>query len=188
MDAEPLTAIADIALEGTPSRLLVLGMGNEILSDDGVGLVVLDMVAEKCGGRPGREVTFKKMNTGGLDLIYETEGFDQLIVVDAFFSEESVPGRVRTLGAGDLGGNGELSAVDSAHLLSLPDAMEVSRRLGYKTPELLAAVVVDVGESCLVFGEELSPIIAAAARVATGVVMKLIEEYAGDGEPARDRN
>lgn len=159
---------------GARERLLVLGMGNEILSDDGVGLVILDMVEERLGDRRGGDVVFKKMNTGGLDLIYEAEGFDRLIVVDAYFAEDAVPGRVRILGAEDLGAGS--SQVDSAHLLSLPDALEVSRRLGYRTPVLDAAVVVDVGESCLIFGEELSPEIAMAAREACDIVAEMVEK------------
>ncbi len=162
----------------TSGKLLILGMGNEILSDDAVGLVAMDMVQEQLGPEfCDDRVVFKKMNTGGLDLIYETEGFDHLIVVDAYFAEDAVPGRVRVLAAEDLGDSGT-ETVDSAHLLSLPGALGVSKKLGYQTPDLEAAVVVDVGENCLVFGEQLSPGIAEAAREAAGIIVEMVENHA----------
>ncbi len=171
--------------------LLVLGLGNPILRDDSAGLVAcararrqLAPIADKAG------LTFKELCIGGFDLLYEIEGFDHLIVIDAFHTADSVPGRVRTLSLEDLGAGDAAST--SGHLLSLPKAMELSRSLGYRTPKLLAAVVIDVGTSGLEFGEQLSPEVAEAVPLATDMVCSMVKEiisiapFAPDGQEAQE--
>ena len=159
----------------TRPTLLILGMGNEILSDDGVGLVALEhsrgLIGER--GYPV-ELHFKKLNTAGLDLIFEVEGYEHLLVVDAYFAEDSRPGRGRGLSPEDLGGP---SQVDSAHLISLPDALKMSKKHGYHTPDLIGAVVIDVGESCLVFAEGIGEEMRLAAEEAGRIVADMIESF-----------
>ncbi len=158
-----------------PGHLLVLGMGNEILSDDAIGLRVLDFVRDLTSGRvDNRLVTLLSLQTGGLDLIYELEGYDYLIVVDSYFVHNARPGRIRILGEDDLKSS---AAIDSAHLLSLPAALELSKHLGYRTPKLLGAVVVDVGENSMVFGKELSGDVAGAAHKAADIVCGLVADH-----------
>jgi Ni,Fe-hydrogenase maturation factor len=50
----------------------------------------------------------------------------------------------------------------------------LSKNLGYHTPSLVGAVTVDVGESCMTFGEGLSPEIEAAVPIAAGRILELV--------------
>jgi len=159
-------------------RLLVLGLGNDILSDDAVGLRVLERVrAELSGFTPPGGVTFKGLCTGGLDLLYEVEGYDALVVIDAYHASDSVPGRCRVLGEGDFGPAS--ARLDSAHLLSLPPALRLPAELGYHTPELLGVAVVDVDDRCQEFGTTLSEPVARAVPVATRAALEMIEQGLG---------
>ena len=106
--------------------------------------------------------------------MYEIEGFDQLIIIDAFHTTDTIPGRVRTLSLEDLSGGD--ATTTSGHLLSLPKAIELSGTLGYKTPKLLAAVVIDVGHDGLEFGEHLTPDVANAVPLAADIVCRLVRE------------
>lgn len=81
-----------------PGRLLVLvvGLGNEIRHDDAAGLQVLDRLRRQLGPLADHEaLQLRKLPTGGLDLIFEVEGFDRLIVVDTYFAPDAIPGRIR---------------------------------------------------------------------------------------------
>jgi len=156
--------------------LLVLGLGNPILSDDAVGFHVLRHARRLCAERSLDEgVAFSERCIGGLDLLFEIEGCDGLIVVDAFHSRSGDPGRVRTLTSAEMG-PAELAGVQD-HWLNLPGALALGRRLGSHVPTSIAAVVIDVGENCLVFGEELSPPVAAAVPTAAAAVLDLIQEF-----------
>ncbi len=158
-------------------RLLVLGMGNEILRDDAIGLEVLRLAEERLDGAyPAGTIVFLSLQTGGLDLIYEVEGYDHLIVVDSYYSPTTVPGRIRVLGEENLVG---AMSVDSAHLVSLPTALTLSRKLGYHTPKLLGAVVIDVGDECMEFGLEMTESVASAGSTAADTVCELVREHMG---------
>jgi len=148
-------------------------MGNEILTDDAVGLVVLSRVREELGATTAdTEVTYKALNTGGLDLLYEVEGYDELLVIDAYHAADSVSGRCRVLSADDLGP--ATVRFDSAHLLSLPSALHISRELGYHTPELIGLIVIDVDDRCQLFGTTLSDPVEKAVPEAVTAAIDLV--------------
>jgi len=66
--------------EQRPKRILVAGIGNAWLKDDGFG----SAVAERLGKRelPAEAAVFD-FGTGGLDLAYEVmRGYDGLILID----------------------------------------------------------------------------------------------------------
>ncbi len=151
----------------------MLGMGNEILSDDAVGLLVLEKLRERFSLEEyGDRLHFKGLNTGGLDLLYELEGYDYVLVVDAYYAPEGRPGRVRLVCRSEL--EPAPLGMDSAHLLSLPAALQMSRELGYRTPQLIGAVVIDVGDRCRVFGDEISGPVAQAVPAAVELAGDLI--------------
>ena len=67
-----------MSLESQP-KILVLGVGNSLLCDDGFGIhVVIEL--EKLG--LGENVTIKDGGTIGLSLLPEIEDADHLIVID----------------------------------------------------------------------------------------------------------
>ncbi|MEI6724985.1 MAG: hydrogenase maturation protease, partial [Actinomycetes bacterium] len=78
----------------TLGATLVLGMGNPILSDDGVGL----LVAERLRGTSlphGVEVL--QSEVGGLRLLELVRGFTRVIIIDALKSSDEVarqPGEI----------------------------------------------------------------------------------------------
>lgn len=62
-------------------RILVLGLGNDILTDDAVGLLVARAVAERLRDRP--QIAVRETTEMGLALLDEIADFDALILVDA---------------------------------------------------------------------------------------------------------
>lgn len=156
----------------TSGRTLVLGVGNPIRRDDGVGPIAARFAGNALTSDERLAVEVRALDSGGWNLIPEIEGFDGLIIVDAYFGADSKPGRVRTHRANDFAAAER--PPDSAHLIGLSDALRLSKNLGYHTPSLIGAVTVDVGESCMTFGEGLSPEIEAAVPVAAGRILELV--------------
>ncbi len=114
----------------------------------------------------------RTLDTGGWNLIPEIEGFDDLIIIDAYFAADTFPGRVRTHAAEAF--DTTSPPPDSAHRIGVTDALTLSKTLGYHTPSLLGAVTIDVGESCMTFGEGLSSTIQAAVPIAAEHVLLLL--------------
>ena len=74
-------------------RTLVLGLGNDILSDDGVGLQVARRVGELIGDR----ADVAEASVATIDLLPLMSGYDRVVIIDAFLSPDLPPGTpVRT--------------------------------------------------------------------------------------------
>ncbi len=160
---------------------LVLGMGNPILSDDAVGLLVAQRFAE----RPMPDgVEVLESEQGGLRLLDLVRGFTRLIIIDALKSGRT-PGEVTIFTEADFAGGHRYG---SAHSISLRTALELGRQLGYDMPERVTVFAIEA-DDVETFGERLSPpVAAAAARVVELVEAEVgILPPAGTGPPAGAR-
>ena len=74
-------------------RTLILGLGNPILTDDGVGVLVVEEVRSRLPKDTPIDIT--EVSVGGLTLMESMSGYDRVILVDAFQRlQESCRGKV----------------------------------------------------------------------------------------------
>ena len=149
-------------------KTLVLGMGNPILSDDGVGLLVAGRLAER-QLPAGVEVAVSEV--AGLRLLELVRGFTRVIIIDALKSPAEAgrePGEVVRYDASDFKGGHRYG---SAHSIGLDTALEVGRQVGYDMPGEVIVFAIEA-EDIETFGEELTPAVAAAADVVTDLVLQ----------------
>ncbi|QHC23006.1 hydrogenase maturation protease [Streptomyces sp. GS7] len=140
---------------GSPTRIAVIGIGNDHRRDDGVGWAV---VAELARRRLPRGVALFRTDGEPARLISAWEGADRAIVVDAARSRPSRPGHVHRFRIHDALSRSPWSET-SSHGFTLGDAVELARVLGRLPGELLVYAVeaADTGP-----GTTLSPSVAAA--------------------------
>jgi len=74
------------------SRILVMGIGNTLLQDDGIGVHVTELFRSRCGDDPCLSIL--DGGTIGLSLLPELEDADAVIIVDASEIGE-LPGTLR---------------------------------------------------------------------------------------------
>jgi hydrogenase maturation protease len=147
-------------------RTLVVGLGNTILTDDGVGIYVVREVATRC--QMGN-VAFAEASVGGLRLLDTIAGYDRLVLVDAIWSRDGKPGDVYRLHPTDL--RASLHS-GSTHDLSLPGALALGRGAGLTLPEDENIVIVAIEvDDVLTFGETCTATVAAAIPRAVDVVL-----------------
>ncbi|MGC8780133.1 MAG: hydrogenase maturation protease [Anaerolineae bacterium] len=150
-------------------KTLVLGLGNPILTDDGVGIHVVRQVAAACD-RP--DVRFAEAAVGGLRLLELIAGYDRLILVDAIQTPDGRPGQIYRLALGDLRSSRHAG---STHDLSFPEAIAWGRRLGLALPAEDAISIIAVeAEDVLSFGETLTSAVAASLPQARQMVLDLL--------------
>jgi hydrogenase maturation protease len=155
-------------------KALVLGLGNPILTDDGVGIHVVRASAGRLS-RPDVEVA--EASVGGLRLLDRAVGYNRLILVDAIQAGGRV-GQVYRLGPNDLPCS---LHVASSHDLSLPAALELGRRLGLALPEDEAITILAVEvEDVTTFGERCTPKVQAAIP---RVVQMVLDEVLTPQQP-----
>ena len=153
-------------------KTIVLGVGNPILKDDGVGIHVVEELKKQIQ-KPG--VTIDSAFTGGMNLLDLMIDHDRAILIDAVKIEN------KKLGDVGLFGLGELSSLHTCnpHDVSLPQAIDLAKKLGEnRIPSDIKVVGINIGELGCEFGEELSSEIAKAIPKAVELVKKEVE---GDG-------
>jgi hydrogenase maturation protease len=163
-------------------RVIVVGLGNPVLGDDGVGWRVADEVERRLidGAAPGEldpkrsGVQIERLGVGGIRLMETISGFGAAILIDAAEFPGQAPGEVRTWGFDELPDHGA-GHLDSVHDASLVTALALGRRLGAEIPDRIHVVTIQAG-STDVFGEELSREVAAAVPAATEAVLDLLPE------------
>lgn len=158
-------------------RTIVIGLGNPMLGDDGVGWRVAEEVARRLesGGdvAVAGAVDVLQLGVGGLRLMECLTGYESAILIDAAEFGDRPIGEVRTCPFEDLEDRGA-GHLDSAHDASLRNALVLGRRLGAELPDRIETVTIEA-RSTDVFGEELSPKVQVAVPVAVAAVMALLE-------------
>jgi hydrogenase maturation protease len=151
-------------------RTLVLGLGNPILTDDGVGIHVVRAAAALGSASI---VEFEEASVGGLRLLEIISGYDQVILVDALQTAGGKPGDVLRLSYADLP---RLRHSGCSHDLSLTGALALGHSLGLRLPTAESIRIVGVQvEDVLTFGESCTPSVAAAIPAAVRTVLDELE-------------
>lgn len=159
---------------------LVIGLGNPILGDDGVGWRVAEAVAQSIGhqsaspdGRPGEPaIEVDCLAIGGLSLMERMIGYPRAILVDAINSHDHPSGTVSVFPIEALP-NRAAGHLFSSHDTTLQNALALGRTMGADLPSEILIVAVEA-ENVYDFGEELSPTVSAAVPKATQAVLELL--------------
>jgi hydrogenase maturation protease len=80
-------------------KTLVLGIGNDILGDDGVGIHVARAVARKISAK---ETRVEETGAAGLSLLELIKGHERLIIADAILTDNTEVGKIHRLTLKDL--------------------------------------------------------------------------------------
>ncbi len=158
--------------ENGACRTLVLGLGNPILSDDGVGIRVAGAVQSKVN-RP--DVTVLEAGVGGLDLLDLLIGYDRVIIIDAVQTGEGKPGQVYRLGPDAFQATRHAS---TPHDVNFATALELGARLGLDLPREIIIFAVEV-KDVTSFSEQCTPEVARAVSACVDMVIGELDVTAG---------
>lgn len=139
-------------LEAGP-EIAILGLGNLLRTDDGLGVHAIRRLAESGRVPPGIQVI--EGGTMGLDLLPRMEGLSHLLAIDAV-EFGAPPGTLFRFANGDLG---TIPTGKSVHLLGFSDLLGALRLLGRGPREV---VLLGLQPESTVWGVTLSPKVAAA--------------------------
>ena len=154
-------------------KTIVIGLGNPILSDDGVGWRVIEHLQSKIENRKS-EIEFDCASLGGLSLMERMIDYDRAILVDSMETGRTPVGSVSVFALEELP-NPSLGHSASAHDASLLTALETGRRMGLALPREVQVVAVEAAQ-VYEFSEELSPAVASAVPIAAQAVLEIVAE------------
>lgn len=151
-------------------KTLVIGLGNPILTDDGVGIYAARYVRQMLPDDDTVDVI--EVSVGGLSIMEAMVGYQRAILIDAIWLPDTPVGEVMHFNAGALP---ETLNAASAHDVNLPTALRVGRALGANLPALEEIQVIAVQvQDVLTFAEYPTPQVAAAIPRVAATVSQLL--------------
>lgn len=160
----------------TTPTVLVLGIGNLVMSDDGVGVRVVQRLQREYRLPP--EVDVMDGGTLGLDILPRLEGIERLIVVDAVETGKR-PGTCVRLVGDDI--PLALETKVSPHQMGLKDLLSVALLLGHIPQEM---VLVGVQPGSIEMGIELTPDVESKVDVMLATVLDELRVWGVRAEPS----
>jgi hydrogenase maturation protease len=157
-------------MESKKSRVLVIGLGNPILGDDGVGWRVAEEVKKQLSPESADVVC---LSLGGISLMEQLIGYERAILIDAFALEEPI-GSILILKLSDLPNYSAFHTV-SARDMSLQKAIALGKNMGAQLPDDVTVVGIAT-KRVSDFSKELSQPVAEAVPQAAIFVLDLLGE------------
>lgn len=162
---------------------LIVGLGNPILGDDGIGWKVAEAVNARLMADNGRfpAIEVDCLSLGGLSLMERLIGYQRVIIIDAIQTSSGQCGDVYTL---NLNALPDLSAghTTAVHDTSLQTALQLGRTMGAILPDDIQVVAIEA-ERVYDFSDELTPPVAAAIPAATQTVLDLLQDRHAKNDP-----
>ena len=124
---------------------LILGIGNPILTDDGVGIKIAQRLKEE-----NAKLKVIETSEAGITLLDLVADYDKLIIIDSIKTEKGKPGDLYKLELEDLKPSKDFS---SSHGIGIATAFELGQRLGYRMPKYTSIYAVEIKDNTT-FGEK----------------------------------
>lgn len=150
-------------------KTLIVGLGNPVLGDDGVGWKVAEKICQQLPA--DTPVVVDYLSLGGISLMEHLIGYDRAVLIDAFASDEDL-GSIHVMNLNDMP-NYSAFHIASAHDTSLQNALEMGRSLGALLPEQITVIGIAT-KRIYDFSEELSPPVAEAVPHAAKIALELL--------------
>jgi len=147
-------------------RLLLLGLGNDILTDDAIGLLVVRQLHRNFGSHPS--IDFHDTTEMGLALLDFITGYSAVVVVDSIQTGRTEPGFLHEVDAATLK---DLSR-RTPHFLGLGETLALGWQLGLAMPKRVKIFAVEV-EDPFTLSTQMTPKLQAALPV-------IVERIAGE--------
>jgi hydrogenase maturation protease len=141
------------------------------MGDDGVGIHVVRMLRQKFQSRSNLE--FKELSVGGLRLVEEMLGYEEVIIVDSVESNAAQVGQVREFSPDQFKNTEQAS---SPHVTNFATAFELCKKLEpSEIPDKVRIFTIDISSE-FTFREGLSPPIQEAASKLVDMIGRVIEQ------------
>ena len=159
-------------------KILVLGIGNTLLADEGVGIVAIRELEARFGTREDME--FLDGGTLSFTLAVPISECTALLVIDAA-ELGATPGTVRSFEGEEMDRFLGANRKSSVHEVGLLDLMSVSRLTGH-WPERRA--LIGIQPALVDWGEALTPAVAAALPEICATASEIIGRFASHQDAA----
>jgi len=130
--------------------ILILGLGNDILMDDGIGPKLVRHL-EKIFPHP--KIEFDTAAVGGMELIEIIRDYKQVVIIDAIKTLNGIPGLVYYLTPSNFK---ETLHISHIHDISFLTALQLAKEFKIPVTDKIEIIAVEIVED-LTFGDNFTP-------------------------------
>jgi len=130
-----------------PKKLAVIGIGNTLRRDDGIGIIILESLLKFY---QKKDIDYFNFDSASFDLLHRIKNYDTAIIIDGINAGFSI-GELKISKLKDLEYKLD-NSLTSTHELNLKSIFEFSKKLHIKTKIYLAGIQVEDTS----FGEGIS--------------------------------
>jgi hydrogenase maturation protease len=149
-------------------KTLVLGLGNPILGDDGVGLRVAARLKAEVD-LPN--VFISETESEGITLLELLVGYDRAIIIDAIQTPRGKPGQIHRLSTASLYCTRHTS---STHGIDFATLIDLGKKLNLALPEKIIIFGIEI-EDISTFSEKCSPPVEKAIPIYVAKIKRLLK-------------
>jgi len=144
-------------------KTLVLGLGNTILSDDGVGIHVARLIKEKLP-----DIDVIEASAAGFRVVDEIIGYDKLILIDSIRTKNGRPGNYYKFGIEEFKSTLHHS---SPHDMDMFSALELMKKHNADLPKEIIIYAIEV-QDIFTFSEQCTKKVTAVIPEITSIIIK----------------
>jgi hydrogenase maturation protease len=152
-------------------KLVILGLGNSILSDDIIGLRILEILQSNINNP---QISFETAEIGGLKLLDSLLDYDHAIVIDSIKTGQFSIGEVIEFSPSDFNFTPRSSMI---HDVSFFDALLMAKKLDMKIPKEIRIVAVEIGDNITVSLDISSKVTSAIPHAIERIKEIIQNEY-----------
>jgi len=154
-----------------PGRLLILGLGNDILTDDAIGLRVVRALRPELAGLPA--IDLQETTEMGLALLDHLSGYSAVFIVDSIQTGRARPGFVHELDASSL----RQLAGGTPHFLGVGETLALGAALGLPMPAEVKIFAIETQDP-FTLGALMTPPLEAALPAIAATLARQAREVA----------
>jgi hydrogenase maturation protease len=138
--------------ENKPANTLILGLGNDILTDDGIGPRLVQDLSQMIDDP---SVKFDMASCGGLEIIEYIKGYEKVVLIDAIRTQDGKPGDVHYFIPSDFL---ETSHLSNLHDINFLTALNLGNTLKMGLPADVHIIAVEIIEDMVFSNEFTTPL------------------------------
>ncbi len=143
------------------AQTAILGFGNPVRSDDGVGCYVIERLRERLPAELLANISLLDMGTSAFEVLFQLQGHRQIIFVDAVINSGEEDGSLFQLPASEIDAAIQDDPMVFLHSLKWDQALSYARKiLGDDYPDDIGVYLIAVTDTRLEVG--MSPVVQRA--------------------------
>jgi hydrogenase maturation protease len=147
---------------------LIMGMGNTIITDDGVGIRVAEQLKKELTGH--QDITVTGTSLSGLSLLDVVAGYERVVVVDSVQTQGGKPGAIYRMTPSDLD---KARNSTTLHDINLLTALELGQKLEMDMPREVIIFSIEARDM-VTFSEKCTPEVEKAIPIVVDLILEAV--------------